>query len=583
MAASSIQTFEALVRDRRHEAALQKLSEITHDLEHGKALDTYTSLAASIAQLFADPKLKLSGDGFHTFLARNRVFSAVFEAGGFETPAHVVEHMRGRSSWLLQPLETIDAAALARLRKMKPSEALPIVCALLCRRVVVNEAADKTRDALLELGDHLATAKLRPRDVDLAVSAWMLCSYASTDHRHDFKGHLAEVFACYVGDVTLPERPSRDRPVAAVLSEHFQGGHAMFRCYARSIAALRRDFRVVLFSAADRVDEAASAYVDEVVEVDFDPEKPRATVDKVLEHAPDVVYYPSLGMADWTVVLSNVRLAPIQVMSLGHPATSRSPVIDYLVTEEDHTGATEDYSETVVLMRQGGHEFLPATQTPVEPNIRADATPFRIAVPSNALKISTSFIDACRRIQDGADREIEFHFFPNLRGVTLAQVEAAVRAELDKVVVHAPVPYDEYLALLGRCDLHLSTFPFGGTNSNIDTMRLGIPMVALDGPSSAAAGDMKMLRRIGLADRLVAPDAAAYVITALELINDDAERVRLSEAVVGADALAVFHEGADAENEDEFADTVRFIHDHHDALRLDGRAVWRPADREEYP
>ena len=40
------------------------------------------------------------------------------------------------------------------------------------------------------------------------------------------------------------------------------------------------------------------------------------TPAKVREIAPDVIYYPSVGMATWWVAISNLRLAPIQVAGM---------------------------------------------------------------------------------------------------------------------------------------------------------------------------------------------------------------------------------------------------------------------------
>ena len=37
-----------------------------------------------------------------------------------------------------------------------------------------------------------------------------------------------------------------------------------------------------------------------------------------------VLYMPSVGMNPITVYISNIRLAPIQVIALGHPATTHS-------------------------------------------------------------------------------------------------------------------------------------------------------------------------------------------------------------------------------------------------------------------
>jgi hypothetical protein len=36
--------------------------------------------------------------------------------------------------------------------------------------------------------------------------------------------------------------------------------------------------------------------------------------------------------------LSNLRFAPLQAIALGHPATTHSPKIDFVIVEEDYVG-----------------------------------------------------------------------------------------------------------------------------------------------------------------------------------------------------------------------------------------------------
>lgn len=590
--------FEALVRDGRREDALKQLALLCRSLEHGAALAETAApdatraasarLAGAIGMLFADPKLTLSRAGLDELLLRNRVIAAVFAAGGFDDAEHVLrarpKKRRDGANWLLRSLADLDETDFARLEKLKPDDALPIVVNLLTNRIAATHRAEANRARLIRMSARLADARTSPLHLESVVNAWMLCSYADAVDKHALKSNLAPILERYLTDhgveLTAPTPRPRERPVVAVLSERFEHGHAMFRCYAPSIRQLRRDFTVVLLSNRGQVDAHARDVVDEVVEFDFDLADPAKTVALVRSLAPNVVYYPSLGMASWTVLLSSIRLAPIQIMSLGHPATSRSPAIDYVVTEEDHAGEPSDYTEKLVLLPRGGHAFERNVDEPVTPRIREHASPVRIAVPANGLKLSARFLAACRRIQKEATRPVEFCFFPNLGGLALEQVRAAISRTLEAPTVLPPTDYRTYMDALNDCDLHLSPFPFGGTNSNVDTMRLGIPMVALDGALSAAAGEVKMLRRVGLADELVASDVDDYVSRALGIVEDDHRRVELGRRLLAADPEGIFCGGRDEVAPDAFVDAFRWIHEHHRTIAEDERQVWLPEDRD---
>lgn len=585
---AALDALETHVRDRHHEAALEGVARMAWALERGATFEDEVApvrLAAATAQLFTDPTLRISEEGFARLVGLNRVWAGVFAAGGFGTAAPAlaalpsVKKVARSPRWMLWSPETFDDAALRALEKMSPTEALPIAAALLSHRIVATPRAEAARSRLIERSGRLARARLDPGHLDVIAAAWMTCSYARTPKKHDLKSNLAPVFARYLAERGVPDvpppRPERERPVLAVLSERFEHGHAMFRCYAPSIRQLRRDFRVVLFSEPHAVDPHAIDVVDEVVMFEFDPRDPAAIAERIRAYAPDVVYYPSLGMAHWTVLLSSVRLAPVQVLGLGHPASSRSPAIDYVVTEEGHSGDPDDYTETIVTMRRGGHPFerVETSISAVAPRERAD--PFRIAVPANAAKLSAQLLQSCRAIRDRATRPVELHFFPNLRGLYAAQARAVIEDVLPGAFVHDPMPYEDYVATLAKCDLHLSPFPFGGTNSNVDTLRLGIPMLSLAGPFSASAGEHEMLERIGLADALVAANVADYEARALRIVEDDVYRIELARRVAAADPEAAFCGGHDEASPTEFADTIRWIHAHHEMLRADGRRVWR--------
>ncbi len=53
---------------------------------------------------------------------------------------------------------------------------------------------------------------------------------------------------------------------------------------------------------------------------------------------PDLVFWPSVGMARWGPLLANLRLAPIQLTALGHSASTFIPAMDYYLTEQGYVG-----------------------------------------------------------------------------------------------------------------------------------------------------------------------------------------------------------------------------------------------------
>ncbi|WP_250477711.1 hypothetical protein [Caballeronia sp. INML1] len=60
------------------------------------------------------------------------------------------------------------------------------------------------------------------------------------------------------------------------------------------------------------------------------------------------MYMPSVGMFPTTMALACLRVAPLQMMALGHPATTHGHAMDYVVVEEDYVGDEACFSEKLL-------------------------------------------------------------------------------------------------------------------------------------------------------------------------------------------------------------------------------------------
>ena len=66
-------------------------------------------------------------------------------------------------------------------------------------------------------------------------------------------------------------------------------------------------------------------------------------------------------------------------------------------------------------------------------------------------------------------------------GMPYQKLKQALRDWIPDATVYESTDYNTYIANLNKCDIHLSPFPFSGTNSNVDSMQHGIPIVTLEG------------------------------------------------------------------------------------------------------
>jgi predicted O-linked N-acetylglucosamine transferase (SPINDLY family) len=139
------------------------------------------------------------------------------------------------------------------------------------------------------------------------------------------------------------------------------------------------------------------------------------------------------------------------------------------------------------------------------------------------------------------------------------------------------------MQIITACDINLSPFPFGGLHSVIDSLRQGLPVVAMDCPEPHGRTDAMLLRRLGMPEWLIAKDEEEYVAAALRLIDDDALRVSLSERALSLDVGNVMFGDAATPLRHEIGDTLWWLYQNHEAAKADGRKLWSLADRAAFP
>jgi protein O-GlcNAc transferase len=226
--------------------------------------------------------------------------------------------------------------------------------------------------------------------------------------------------------------------------------------------------------------------------------------------------------------------APVQVTWIGLPTTTGLAAIDYRLTDAiyDPVGETEHlHSENLWRVAGTGicyQPFLPAPDVaataPVMTNRHVtfgcfnrfekltDATlttwaAILKAVPDARLMLIVADIDDPRTRGPAEARLARC-------GLPLDRVDFAPRTESNRYAMH------------GRVDIALDPFPFNGNITTLDTLYMGVPVVALAGSRPVARVGAATLGLVGLPD-LIARDLDGYVAIARRLADDPDELLRL--------------------------------------------------------
>jgi hypothetical protein len=570
-----------------------------------------TRLAAAMARILTDPAIAFNDSVALRLAAIGRVLDHVLAISGFGSSDHILRMLGAgdtdglrrlfqqdrqafAKAWLLFSVDSALPIDVRALLEAPAPLALLVAMGLVSQKPILTEAGHRRREELVSLAGRLRPASL-PLSVDhlvLLSAAWMLCSYAGARDKHGIKPVLNRVLRQWAESIGLsdtalpPIRALKTRPTLLIAAEIMHSNHVQYRYFGQYLRQLRQRFRLVLVTEESQADGHVRTLYDEVHA--FKREGGTGyfnnLADTIKSFAPDVIFWLSVGMRHWGPVLANFRLAPIQLAGLGHSASTFCDTMDYYFTEEGYVGDPGLLSEQVVLLPDESLIFERSPHyTPLPPVIRETAQPLRVVLPSNLLKLNPHFIGVLRRIREKARRTLEFRVFPNVSGLELMATKRVFDQHLPGSIVYPVMAYNAYLAELNACDLNLSPFPFGGLHSVVDSLRQGIPVVALEGLDLHARTDSMLLRRLGMPEWLITQNEDEYIAAALRVIDNDEERIALSRQALALDVDRILFGDATTPLRSDVVDAMWWVYQNHEAIKVSGRKVFRAADRKSSP
>ena len=569
----------------------------SRDPESPQAIAQYKRLASAIAALLANSELVLSLEDCDWLAYHNRHLAAVFRMAWSDGPDRVFRQVReaqsnaGNRTKFRNVLAAYSIAVSEEFDwqtaiEREPEATPAFFLASFTHRALLDVDASQRRDRLFEFAPQIARGELREDTLPVLTAAWMLCSYASAPDRHTLKpvlnGLIRNLFAqnAIHSTVFAAQREQDVRPTLVVVAEVLLGGHVMYKTYAHFLRQLRTRFRLVLVTRVTRVDETARALFDETIVLDTKAGAVAAII-KINSISPALIYYPSIGMSELTVLLCNLRLAPIQIASVGHPATTHSRSIDYMVMGHEYFGGAEHYSEQVLLLKSSGALFDPGSSAqPVTPKVRDDPDILRVAVPSSPMKLSGSFLELCRRVARSSGRAVEFRFFPNVTGLRYRDCRRQIEQHLPGAIVYPTLNFDTYRVQIGECDIYFGTYPFGGANIGVDAMLQGLAPIVFEGPEPHSRTDKRFIHLFGLPEWLISHDEEQYEKSALRLIQNDKERCAISRQILDAKPEEVLFSKEQSTYPTDFVDTVWWLYENHEHVKASDRRVWTWEDRQ---
>jgi hypothetical protein len=402
---------------------------------------------------------------------------------------------------------------------------------------------------------HQLDDRLEPT-LDLQETYFLVSYLGNIDTERRVKGLIN---AAIKRQVTETIRNKPDPRKIAVFSEYWNEGHSVHRTLAGYIRALRPHFdEITLIHAVKKTEELDTTGFDRVIrlkstglQLDVEP----------LQNNPwSAVIFPDVGMTMPSILMSNLRIAPTQILLTGHPVSTFGGEMDWFVSGELTDTNEDNYTERLAILPGFGCVHEPITTEPKPEKQPSDD--ILIGCAAYGQKINHEWLAAMGQAIRKCQRKIRVRMFTghapmSYKGLavfadTLGEALAPAHVEL---VAH--LSYEQYMAKLAECDFVVDCWPFGGSNTISDALHCRVPVVPVPechaGRWFSAIGGA-MCRAIEASPYI---DKYEYVREVARMANDDGYREAVRRHFAGV-RLAPIYDHSDAEIFAQFvADVAR--------------------------
>lgn len=257
-------------------------------------------------------------------------------------------------------------------------------------------------------------------------------------------------------------------------------------------------------------------------------------IERLVADAPDVIVYPDVGMHFSSYCMTSLRLAPLQVQMLGHPDTSGSQNIDYVVSADMmETARAEQYYREKVLRLPGlgcTYSFsYPQAAKIDRAFFGLDSDDIVFVSPQSTFKYVPEDDDLYPRIAARLGERCKFVFFPR-------SDEASVQIFVDRMkeafrrhglsydrhvtCVQGPLTQSEFMALCAVGNVFLDNPSWSGHNTTLDALHGGTLVLSMAGEFMRQRHAAALMRYLGFPE-LVAADKDGLVDLCVRHASDD--------------------------------------------------------------
>jgi hypothetical protein len=345
----------------------------------------------------------------------------------------------------------------------------------------------------------------------------------------------------------------------AVFSDYWFKGHSVHRTLGQYIESLKDDFDLTLMHSIRPADQLDTSMFKDVRHVNFDGARLDASAFEMNDFS--AVIYPDIGMTLPSILMSNLRIAPAQMIMTGHPASTFGGKIDYFISGQEvdlPIIAPQNYSERLVLLPGYGAVHEPPTYQ-LKGRVK-QGSEILINCSWYGQKIHWRCLETVNNALKQCKNRVKLRVFAGNAPI-LHKGYAAFLNDLSRQLSNAwveavpHVAYEEYMALMEEGDFAIDVFPFAGSNTVSDNLHLRKPTLVREGYRWFNRIGPAMLRSAGL-NELISTTDEDYMKKLIRLVDEPEYRASFAEQLKKVHLPSTVHNPKGAKEFSEFVKNV---------------------------
>ena len=232
------------------------------------------------------------------------------------------------------------------------------------------------------------------------------------------------------------------------------------------------------------------------------------------------------------------KCAPLQVNFLGYPGTSGSGFIDYIVLDNKilNDDNKDNFSEKLIVLPdvyQPNEDTKEVSEKPIsKAELNLPENKFIFGCFNSHQKITPHIFKSWIKILNSNEKSVLWLLKDNIYSEkNLKEYFKNNGVNPDRLIFANHLKLHEHLARLKFVDLFLDTFPYNAHTTCSDALRMGVPVLTIEGQSFASRVASSLLSSMNL-DELIMKNNKEFELKALELSNDLQKLKLLKEKVV---------------------------------------------------